>query len=97
MSNSPLFKRAFVRGLNSELIRQGTIVYPSKEAADASADFVADQSAMPDPYTQGEVLDIKIATVAVRLPYQSRGVSVRAGGRSLQPECDQDRASNYAG
>ena len=63
MSNSPLFKRAFVRGLNSELIRQGTIVYPSKEAADASADFVADQSAMPDPYTQGEVLDIKVATV----------------------------------
>lgn len=61
MSNSPLFKRAFVRGLNAELIRQGTVVYPSKEAADASADYVADQSGMPDPYFEGETLDIKTA------------------------------------
>jgi hypothetical protein len=61
MSTSPLFKRAFVRGLNTALIREGAVVYPSKEAADASADYVADNSNMPDPYSQGEALDIKVA------------------------------------
>jgi hypothetical protein len=62
MSNSPLFKRAFVRGLNAQLIREGVVVYPSKEAADASADYIADKSGMPDPYFNGEQLDIKVAS-----------------------------------
>ena len=61
MSTSPLFKRAFVRGLNAQLIREGVVVYPSKEAADASADYIADKSGMPDPYFNGAQLDIKVA------------------------------------
>ena len=46
---STLFKRAFVRGLNVELVRNGTVRYPTKEAADHIADFVADNSGMSDP------------------------------------------------
>jgi len=61
MSISPLFKRAFVRGLNAQLIREGVVVYPSKEAADASADYIADKSGMPDPYLNGGQLDMKVA------------------------------------
>lgn len=44
-----LFKRAYVRGLNSELSRRGAVSYPTKEAADYVADYVADNSGMPDP------------------------------------------------
>jgi len=62
MSSSPLFKRAFVRGLNAQLIREGAAVYPSKEAADASADYIADQSNMPDPYFDGGAVNLKIAS-----------------------------------
>lgn len=62
MAESPLFKRAFVRGLNSELVRAGAVVYPSKEAADHAADYVADNSRMPDPLTQGGALTQKVAS-----------------------------------
>jgi hypothetical protein len=41
-----LFKRAAVRGVAHELIRQGVVAFPSKEAADAAADEVADK--MPE-------------------------------------------------
>lgn len=44
-----LFKRAHVQGVNHELIRQGVIAYPSKEAADEVADAVAD--GMPEEPT----------------------------------------------
>jgi hypothetical protein len=62
MADSPLFKRAFVRGLNSELIRTGALVYPSKEAADHAADYIADNSGMPDPFLQGDALTQKVAS-----------------------------------
>ena len=52
MTDSPLFKRAYVRGLNAELIRAGVAQYPSKEAADYAADYVADTCDMADPYTE---------------------------------------------
>ena len=39
---STLFNRAYVRGLNAELVRTGAIQYPTKEAADHAADYVAD-------------------------------------------------------
>jgi hypothetical protein len=61
MSESPLFKRAFVRGLNTELIRSGVAQYPSKEAADLSADYVADNIGMPDPHVQPGQLTTKVA------------------------------------
>lgn len=61
MASTSLFKRAFVRGLNSELVRAGAAAYPSKEAADHAADYVADNSGMPDPLNQGEALTQKVA------------------------------------
>jgi len=53
---STLFKRAFVRGLNVELVRNGTVRYPTKEAADHIADFVADNSGMSDPVEESDGL-----------------------------------------
>lgn len=41
-----LFKRAYARGINDELIRLGYANYPTKEAADEIADAVGDQ--MPE-------------------------------------------------
>lgn len=38
-----LFKRAYARGINDELIRLGYVQYPTKEAADEIADAVGDQ------------------------------------------------------
>lgn len=60
MSDSPLFKRAFVRGLNAELMRQGVVHFPSKEAADHAADYVADNFC-PDPIQSGESITLKVA------------------------------------
>lgn len=53
---SPLYKRAYVRGLNAELSRRGAVSYPTKEAADYIADYVADNSGMPDPMDTPEQL-----------------------------------------
>ena len=86
MSNSPLFKRAFVRGLNAELIRQGVLVYPSKEAADHTADFIADQSGMPDPVSEGERLDIKTASALVDFLIQGAGEQCKAAGNQYSPQ-----------
>ncbi len=61
MSESPMFKRAFVRGLNAELVRRGVAKYPSKEASDYASDFVADASGMPDPVSQADAVTEKIA------------------------------------
>jgi len=61
MSESPMFKRAFVRGLNAELTRRSVALYPSKEAADYAADFVADHSGMPDPLSQPDGVTFKVA------------------------------------
>lgn len=61
MAESPLFKRAFVRGLNVELVRRGVAQYPSKEASDYAADFIADNSGMADPYTNPDQITEKVA------------------------------------
>lgn len=60
-----LFKRAFVRGLNDELIRLGYVRYPTKQAADEIADAVGDQ--MPvEP--AGEAVPAEVAAdVATQL------------------------------
>jgi len=85
MSDSTLFPRAFVRGLNSELIRSGAVYYPSKLAADQAADYVADIAGIPDPVTQGEHLTLKIAAdVCVMLAKASDALCREAGG--YQPE-----------
>ncbi len=51
-----LFKRAYVRGLTAELVRAGKAGFASKEASDHVSDYIADNSGMPDPQTQGEAL-----------------------------------------
>lgn len=43
MTAPSMFKRAYARGLNDELIRQGAVRYPSKTAADEVADAVGDE------------------------------------------------------
>lgn len=58
---STLFNRAYVRGLNAELVRSGAIQYPTKEAADQAADYVADRSGMPDVYAQPGDVTLKVA------------------------------------
>jgi hypothetical protein len=85
MSNSPLFKRAFVRGLNAELIRQGVVVYPSKEAADATADFVADESGMPDPYLENDKLNLKVASVLVEHLTKGAEYQCQQAGNKFNP------------
>ncbi len=82
MSQSPLFKRAFVRVLNAHLMREGVVHYPSKEAADSTADYVADQSGMPDPVLQRDHLNVKIAAALVNYLVQgSEHQCKRAGNR----------------
>lgn len=61
MSDPTLFRRAYTRGLNAELIRTGAVQYASKEAADVAADYVADHSGMPDPISQGDQINLKVA------------------------------------
>jgi hypothetical protein len=83
MSDSPLFPRAFVRGLNAELIRAGEVAYPTKEAADLAADYIADNSGMPDPSTQGPELTLKVAhELCVQLKQASDFLCKEAGGYS---------------
>ncbi len=93
MSNSPLFKRAFVRGLNAELIRQGVVLYPSKEAADATADYIADESGMPDPYSQGQNLDIKVASVLVDYLIKGADIQCSRAGNKYSPQLSKTAAA----
>lgn len=58
---STLFNRAYVRGLNAELVRTGAIQYPTKEAADHAADYVADNSGMPDVFAAPGDVTLKVA------------------------------------
>ncbi len=83
MTDSPLFKRAFARGLCSELTRSGEVAFPSKEASDYAADYVADNSGMPEPTTQGDELDLKIAhDLCVQIKQASDALCEQAGGYS---------------
>lgn len=81
MTDSTLFRRSFVRGLNADLVRTGEAVYPSKIAADLAADFVADRSGMPDPVFEG--MDHKIAfELCNMLKAASHFLCQEAGGYS---------------
>jgi len=82
MSESPMFKRAFVRGLNAELSRRGVALYPSKEAADYAADYVADHSGMPDPISEQSAVTHKIAeALCENLVQASRELCKQAGNQ----------------
>lgn len=83
MTQTTLFKRAMCRGLNAELIRAGEVAYPTKEAADYAADYVADHSGMPDPFTSPEQVTLKVAhDLSVMLKQASEIVCKNAGGYS---------------
>lgn len=83
MTQSPLYKRAFVRGLNTQLMQAGTIGYATKEAADYAADFVADHVAMPDPYFEGKSLTMKVASdLCIALVRASEFINSKTGGAS---------------
>jgi hypothetical protein len=73
-----LFKRAFARGVNDELIRLGYVRYPTKEAADEIADAVGDQ--MPvEP--AGEAVPAEVAAdVATKLVDAANELVEAAGG-----------------
>lgn len=83
MSDSPLFKRAFVRGLNAELMRQGVVHFPTKEAADHAADYVADNFC-PDPINQGADITLKVAhTLCTQLDAAGQHFCKAAGDKYL--------------
>ena len=86
MANSPLFKRAFVRGLNSELVRTGAVVYPSKEAADHAADHVADNSGMPDPLSHGAAITTKVASALCDHLIQASQHLCKEAGNKYNPQ-----------
>lgn len=78
-----LMKCAFVRGLNTELLRQGAVTFPSKQAADYAADFVANHSGMPDPFSAGPELSLKIAAdLCVMLTKAAHELCTQQGGYS---------------
>lgn len=83
-----LFKRAFARGVNDELVRLGYVRYPTKEAADEIADAVGDQ--MPiEP--AGEAVPPEVAAdVATQLVDAANtlveAVSAGAPGGEATPE-----------
>lgn len=73
-----LFKRAFARGVNDELIRLGYVRYPTKEAADEIADAVGDQMPMEPA---GEAVPAEVAAgVATQLVDAANTLVEAAGG-----------------
>lgn len=83
MVESPLFKRAFVRGLNTELTRAGLAQYPSKEAADYAADFVADNSNMPDPQSEPDKITKEASLQLCNSLIEASGTLVKQAGGYL--------------
>jgi hypothetical protein len=86
-----LFKRAYVRGVNDELIRLGLVRYPVKEAADEIADAVGDQlpaepSAEPvSPETAAEVA-ATLVDAANKLVSETQGEGLAPEGAPPMPE-----------
>ena len=91
MSN--LFKRAFVRGLNQELLRKGVTVFPSKEAAEQAADYVADNCGMPDPHFEGNKVNYKIATDLCNMLVEASKLLCKEAGDKYQPGLNKTAAS----
>jgi len=80
MSEQTLYKRAFTRGLNTELLRAGAVQYPSQAAADEAADYIAKHASFPDPVSQGGELTLDVAHGICQLLKQaSDGLCKEAG------------------
>lgn len=86
-----MFKRAYVRGINDELIRLGIVRYPTKLAADEVADAVGDQ--MPaepagepvSPETAAEVA-ATLVDAATKLVEETGGAGMAAEEAPPMPE-----------
>jgi len=86
-----LFKRAYVRGVNDELVRLGLIRYPVKEAADEIADAVGDQlPAEPagEPVSPETAADVAATLVdaATKLVSETQGEGLAPEGAPPMPE-----------
>lgn len=88
-----LYKRAFVRGVNDELIRLGYARYPSKTAADEVADAVGDQIPV-EPEAQ-EVPPAVAADVATTL-VDAANTLVEATGANANPDVVEEAAKESA-
>jgi hypothetical protein len=79
-----IFKRAYSRGVNDELVRLGYIRWPSKTAADVMADAVGDQ--MPvEPSAEG-VSPETAAEVAATLIDSANALVGETGGAGMAEE-----------
>lgn len=76
-----LFKRAYARGINDELVRLGIVRYATKEAADAVADAVGDQ--MPAEPAGEAVSPETAADVAATLVDAANKLVEETGGAGM--------------
>lgn len=86
-----LFKRAYARGINDELVRLGIVRYPTKLAADEVADAVGDQ--MPaepagEPVSPETAADVAATLVdaANKLVEETGGAGMAEGEAPPMPE-----------
>lgn len=79
-----LFKRAYTRGINDELIRLGYVRYPTKLAADEIADAVGDQ--MPVEPAAEAVSPETAAEVAATLVDAANTLVSETQGAGMAPE-----------
>jgi hypothetical protein len=83
-----LFKRAAARGVAHELVRQGIIAFPSKEAMDEAADAVADSpvaAPMPEVSPEGGHSPEELAAVANKLMEIAHALMEQAGAAGGPP------------
>lgn len=86
-----LFKRAAVRGIAHELVRQGLAVFPSKEAMDAAADGLADamdDNAMPEVTGPEGHSPEDLAAIGQHLIEVGHQMLEQAGGAGGPPEVE---------
>ena len=77
-----LFKRAAARGVAYELVRNGIVAFPSKEAMDEAADAVADSPAaegMPEMSGEGGHSPEELSAVAQKLMEIAHALMEQAG------------------
>jgi hypothetical protein len=79
-----MFKQAFVRGVNDELIRLGYVRYPTKEAADEVADAVADQMPM-EPAAEAVPAEVAADVATQLIDSANQLVEATGGGGEAGP------------
>jgi hypothetical protein len=79
-----MFKRAFARGVNDELIRLGYVRYPTKEAADEVADAVGDQMPM-EPAADAVPPEVAADVATQLVDAANQLVEATGGGGAEEP------------